>query len=129
MAAPAPASGDGARALTDPASTSPATFPTAAINATFYFPRAHYRSYLWLKTSADSARNLVNGIAAQIPSRASVIPSGRAVTFAELDVSAPFYLLSDTKRAKPWTKISDRAARNPLNGAVRQMNAQFIVLP
>jgi hypothetical protein len=126
---PSPASGDQGRAQAKPASATSATFATAAIHTTFYFPRDHYRTYLWLKTSAGSARNLVNGIAARIPGQASVILSGRAVTFGDLDVNAAFCLLSDIRRTQPWTKVSKKAARNPLNGAIRRMSDQFIVLP
>jgi hypothetical protein len=127
QAAP-PASGNDNKGQGDAAPQAAVSFADAPVNATFYFPSDRSSRYLWLKTCADSARNLVNGHDARVQDQALILLCGKAAPFTELGLSASFYLPTDARRTTLWTKISESAARNPASGDSRQMGEKFIVL-
>jgi hypothetical protein len=124
---PAPAAND--QGPRDAAPNATVCFADLTVNATLNLPNDHAKTFLWLKTCADSARNLVNGKDAQIQARAQVLVSGKGIAFGELELNSTFYLPTDTRRAQPWTKVSATSVRNPANGSIRRMKETFLVLP
>jgi len=123
-----PAPGPDNKGQRDAAPMAAVSFADAPVNPTFYFPNDRSKTYLWLKTCADSARNLVNGHDARVQDQALILLCGKAAPFTELGLSASFYLPTDARRTTLWTKISESAARNPASGDSRQMGEKFIVL-
>jgi hypothetical protein len=123
-----PAPGPDNKGQRDAAPMAAVSFADAPVNPTFYFPNDRSKTYLWLKTCADSARNLVNGNDARMQDKALILLRGKAAPFAALEVNSSFYLATDARRMSPWTKISETAARNPATGDTRQMKERFIVL-